>query len=176
MGRFASIVALVLSLTTSAWAVPSVGHTFPSFTVNDLNGSARTLQDLTGRYRVVFAMSDKDTGPAVTSWYQRVRQGAPEAQLITMAALELFPLIPTATLISQARDSTPRGRWGEVWLSRDGSLATSLGLPESETPWVFVVDPSGRVVEAVHATVDDAGLARILAALRPRTTPTPAAP
>lgn len=161
-----SALTLVLS---AAQAEPVVGRAFPSFTVSDLNGASRTHHDLTGRWRVVFAMSDKDTGPALTSWYRRVESAIPDAARVTLVAIDLFGLIPTSTVVSQARENTPRTRWGEVWLSRDGSLAHALGLPESETPWVFVIDPAGRVVEAVHATVDDAGVARVRAALGART-------
>ena len=92
-------------------------------------------------------------------------QAAPALPFITMAALDLFPLIPTGVLRSQAQESTPRSRWNEVWLSRDGSLARSLGLPESEVPWVAVVAPDGRVVEIVHALLNDEVFARIMAAL-----------
>jgi len=76
-----------------------------------------------------------------------MRRGAlmqPVERLVTIAALDLFALVPTATVLSGApRDNTPRAGWGEVWLSRDGSLADSLGLPESEAPWVIVVSPAG---------------------------------
>lgn len=77
-----------------------------------------------------------------------------------MAALILFPRIPTA------RADAPRHRWRSIRVSRDGSLATSLGLGDSEDPWAFVLAPSGRVTEVVNAQVDEAGIARRRAALR----------
>lgn len=170
MRRFVAALAALCALTSDAWAVPQAGRAFPAFTVRDLNGGTHTHRNFTGRWTVVFAMSDKDTGPALTTWCLRVQRAIPEVARITLVAIDLFPLIPTATVFSQARDNTPRERWGEVWLSRDGELAASLGLPESEAPWVFVVDPSGRVVEAVHGTLDDSGLARVLSALPPSAT------
>ncbi len=157
--------ALLVSAPSFAWAEPLAGHAFPSFSVDDIAGTTHTQRDLTGRVSVLLVMTDKDTGPAMTAWYRRISTAAPTARVLSVVAVSLFPLIPTATVISQARDATPRHRWSEVWLSRNGSLAESLGLPESETPWVYVVDASGRVVEAVHAPADDAGLARITAAL-----------
>jgi len=160
-----------LTLAATAWATPQVGQAVPGFTVNDLTGTARTQRDLTGQYTVAFVMSDKDAGDAVSAWNRRLRVAIPSARIITLAALDLFPLLLTSTLISRVQETTPRSRWTEVWFSRDGSLATSLGLPESETPWVWVVDPSGRVVESVHAEVNDAGVARIVAALAPRARP-----
>lgn len=171
-----NLAVLCVMFGLAAHADPQPGRAFPTFAVNDLAGNSHTQRDLAGRWTVLFVMSDKDTHPAISPWYRRVRQGAPEARLITMAALDLFPLIPTATVVSQARDNTPRARWSEVWLSRDGSLAASLGLPESEIPWVFVVSPAGRVVEAVHGTVDDASVARVLAALPSRAAPVDGAP
>lgn len=169
-------LTIALGVTASASAEPRVGQPVPSFTVDDIAGTTHTQRDLTGRWSVLLTMTDKDTGPSLTAWYRRLERTVPPgARLLTFCAVSLFPLIPTATVVSQARDATPRSRWSEVWLSRNGSLAESLGLPESETPWIFVVDPSGRVVESVHATADDAGVARVLAALnRPRPSAPPA--
>lgn len=171
------LASLVASI---AWASPAVGRAFPAFAVDDIGGAQHTQRDLLGRWTVVLAMTDKDIGPAISGWYQRVEAVLPlGARVLTFAALDLFALIPTATVTAEARGSSPRCRWGEVWLSRDGSLATSLGLPEDELPWVFVVDPEGRVVESLHARVDEASVARVAAALsraRPQPGITPACP
>lgn len=165
------LFALALSLPLVASADPRPGQAVPSFTVDDIAGATHTQRDLTGRWSVLFVMTDKDTHPHVSPWYRRVRDAAPHARLITMAALDLFALVPTAAVVSQARENTPRHGWSNVWLSRDGSLANSLGLPESEVPWVIVVSPAGRVVEIVHSVLNDGAFARIAAAI-----PAPAAP
>jgi hypothetical protein len=52
-----------------------------------------------------------------------------------------------------------------VWFSRDGSLAEQLGLGDSETPWVFVVDPRGRVLASVHAAFSPANLSRVISVI-----------
>lgn len=168
-GRVASLAfALTAAIPGAAFAEPSVGARMPSFRVNDLTGSARTERDLVGGWSVVFAMTDKDVGADLTAWWRRVETAVPQGtRMYTFVALDLFPLIPTDTIVSQARDSTPRPRWNTVWLSRDGSLAQSLGLPEVEMPWVFVIDPTGRVAASIHERFTPAGLNRVLAALRP---------
>jgi hypothetical protein len=154
-----------LLLTSAAWAVPQAGQGVPAFSVDDLAGVTHTQRDLLGRWSIVVAFSDKDAGSAVDLWYRRVTASTRAgSRVLTLCALNLFPLIPTETILVQARDATARARWGDVWLSRNGSLAESLGLPGSETPWVFVVDPAGRVVESVHAQADDPHLARVLTA------------
>lgn len=159
--------ALWFSFSATAWAVPEVGRAVPAFSVEDLSGRVRTPRDLAGRYTVVLAMSDKDAASAVRAWWFRAAAVAPPGtRIVTMAALDLFAMIPTATIVAEARSSTPRERWTEVWLSRDGSLAESLGLPDSETPWVFVLDPWGRVIERVHAAASDAAVSRVAAALQ----------
>ncbi|MFO0649727.1 MAG: hypothetical protein U0326_26150 [Polyangiales bacterium] len=164
--RDALLLAVALCVSSAAWAAPVVGRAFPAFAVDDIGRTAHTQRDLLGRWTVILAMTDKDIGPAITAWYRRVEPLLPVgARTLTFAALDLFPLVPTATIMSEARGTSPRCRWGEVWLSRDGSLASSLGLVEDELPWVFVVDPSGRVVESIHANLTDAGLARVRAAL-----------
>ncbi len=167
---------MALCLSLPAWASPGVGRAFPAFAVDDIGRAAHTQRDLLGRWTVILAMTDKDIGPAVTAWYRRVEPLLPVgARTLTFAALDLFPLVPTATIMSEARGTSPRCRWGEVWLSRDGSLASSLGLAEDELPWVFVVDPSGRVVESIHANMTEGGVARVGAALA-RARPQPGLP
>lgn len=162
----ALLVAFTLSLTPAAMAVPQAGRTMPSVSVSDLSGTQHTERDLTGQWTIAFAMTDKDCGDAVGRWFHGVRGQVPAStRLLTFVAIDLFPLVPTATVLSQARERTPRHQWHTVWFSRDGSFANQLGLPESETPWVFVIDPSGRVVESIHANANDAGIARVVAAV-----------
>ncbi len=161
------VLVLGLLFACSALAAPRPGPAMPSFSVGDLEGRTHTERDLVGGWSVVIVITDKDSGPAVHAWFERALLSLPPSvRVVSMAALDLFPLIPTATILGRARSDAPRHRWSSIWVSRDGSLATSLGLEDSEDPWVFVLDPRGRVIEVVHAPVDEAGIARVRAALR----------
>ena len=170
----AAALALVLAVPGSAAADPPVGAPMPAFSVEDLNGTVRTQRDLVGHWTVAFVMTDKDVGDDLTAWWRRLDGVLPSsARMYTFAALNLFALVPTASVVSQARGSTPRARWNTVWLSRDGSFARSLGLAEEEVPWIFVVDPSGRVALSIHARVSDVGVNRVLAAVPSESPPAP---
>lgn len=158
--------ALCLALPSITEAVPTEGAAVPSFHVDDLAGTRHTERDLTGQWTIALVMTDKDVGDDLTQWFRRLDPQVPaSARLYTFVAINLFPLVPTATVLSQARDRTPRPRWNTVWFSRDGSFARSLGLPEDETPWVLVTDPSGRVALSLHARVSDAGVQRVLSTI-----------
>lgn len=160
------VTVLAMALSSTALAEPQPGRAMPAVSVNDLSGTHHTERDLTGQWTIAFAMTDKDCGDAVGRWFQLVRPQVPAAtRMLTFVAIDLFPLVPTSTVLSQAREATPRNAWSTVWFSRDGSFAEQLGLPESETPWVFVIDPTGRVVESIHASASAAGVARVAAAL-----------
>ena len=151
------VVAVLLGVlvATMAQATPRPGQSVPPFTVDDLEGRAHTERDFTGVWSVAIVITDKDCGPAVHAWFDHgFRALPPSVQVVSMAALDMFPLIPTATIVGRARDDAPRHRWRTIWVSRDGSLAQSLGLEESDDPWVFVIDPGGRVVEVIHSAVD----------------------
>lgn len=166
MKNCALTAALVLAMTPVASAVPLPGRAIPSVSVNDLGGRHHTERDLTGQWTIAFTMTDKDVGPGISAWWHQIEGRIPaRTRMLSFVALDLFALVPTATILSQAREATPRSSWHTVWFSRDGSFAEQLGLPESETPWVFVIDPTGRVVESIHAHADPAGIARVLSAV-----------
>ncbi|MEZ4411062.1 MAG: hypothetical protein R3A52_31965 [Polyangiales bacterium] len=164
-----SRLALLLSLVAlggSAHALPETGGAMPSFAVDDIAGTPHTQADLRGHWSVALVMTDKDARFPLAAWWRRLEGPVPpRARMYTFAALSMFPLLPTAMLISEARDSTPRPLWPTVWFSRDGSFRRSLGLPEEETPWVVVIRPDGRVAMTLHERVSDAGIAQVLAAL-----------
>ncbi len=161
----AALVAMLLRGDV-ARAQPRGGRAFPEFSVDDLEGTRHTRHDLTGRWTVICAMTDKDIGPALERWWRPIELVMPPgSRMLTFTALDIFALVPSSTVRSSARERTPRSHWNTVWLSRDGSLASQLGLGDSELPWVFVVDPQGTVVLTLHGEFDAAGLARIAAAL-----------
>ena len=160
---------LALSFTAEALAVPQRGNALPAVSVRDLDGARHTERDLLGQWTVAFAMTDKDLEPNLRAWWAQVERRMPRrTRLLSFVALDLFALVPTATILTEARESAPRATWSTVWFCRDGSFAAQLGLPDSETPWVFVIDPTGRVRESIHGDVDAAGIARVLAALGDR--------
>jgi hypothetical protein len=162
----ALVVSMVLMIAPAAQAVPQRGRPLPPVSVNDLGGRHHTEHDLLGGWTIAFTMTDKDVGPGVTAWWQQLEHRVPaQTRMLSFVALDLFALVPTSTVLSQARERTPRSSWHTVWFSRDGSFAEQLGLPESETPWVFVIDPAGRVVESIHADASAAGVARVLSAV-----------
>ncbi|MDO9021576.1 MAG: hypothetical protein Q8S73_09700 [Deltaproteobacteria bacterium] len=158
----------VTALASSARALPETGGTMPTFAVDAIDGTRHTQADLRGHWSVALVMTDKDVKDDLAAWWGRLETSVPgRARMYTFAALSIFPLVPTALLIDQARGSTPRPLWSSVWFSRDGSFAHSLGLPEDELPWVVVIHPDGRVVDTLHERVSAQGLSRILAALPP---------
>ncbi|MEZ4411057.1 MAG: hypothetical protein R3A52_31940 [Polyangiales bacterium] len=161
-----ALVVSTLALAPAAHALPPVGGAMPSFAVNDIAGTRHTQADLLGHWSVALVMTDKDAREILSAWFHRLRGPVGQrARMYTFAALDLFALVPTASVMSEARDSTPRAQWSSVWLSRDGSLRRSLGLPEDETPWVVVVRPDGHIALTLHEPATDAGVARVLALL-----------
>jgi hypothetical protein len=164
-------LALFLSVTAlggSARALPETGGAMPAFAVEAIDGTPHTQADLRGHWSVALVMTDKDVKDDLAAWWGRLERAVPgRARMYTFAALSIFPLVPTALLIDQARGATPRPLWSSVWFSRDGSFARSLGLPEDEVPWVVVIHPDGHVAFTLHERVSEQGLSRILAALPP---------
>lgn len=177
MQPFRSVLAftLAISIAATSYAVPTVGEPMPAFSVEDVAGTRHTERDLRGQWTIAMVMTDKDVADDIAAWWRRLSPAVPNPQrVITFGALNIFPLVPTATLISQARSASPRERWNTIWLSRDGSFARALGLPEEEMPWILVIDPRGRVALSLHERVSDAGVNRILATVPTEPPPAPA--
>ncbi len=161
-----SLHAAVVAFALAAHADPQPGRAFPSFAVDDLAGVRHTARDLQGRWTVALAMTDKDIGPNVTAWRRQIEGRVPaQTRVLNFVALDIFGLVATSTILSQARERAPRAMWETIWFSRDGAFAEQLGLADSETPWVFVIDPAGRVALSIHAEASAAGVARVLAAV-----------
>lgn len=147
---------LVTAFSATAFSIPAPGRAVPRFEVDDLSGAHRTDRDLHGRWTIAVAISDKDAGDRMRAWWRLLESRVPSpVQRVSLVSLDIFGMVPTSTILDRAREETPRARWGTVWLARDGSLAEQLGLPESETPWVFVIAPDGRVHASVHGLADD---------------------
>lgn len=159
-------LAATLGAGLDAAALPPPGGRLPGFVVDDIEGVRHTQRDLRGHWSVALVMTDKDVRDDVAAWWRRLYGAVPStAEMYTFGALNIFPLVPTSSLISRARDSTPRALWRTVWFSRDGSFARSLGLPEEELPWVLVIDADGRLVLSLHERVSDDAVNRVLAAV-----------
>lgn len=160
-------VALALGSRT-ARATPRVGQRLPAFEVDDLTGRAHHSRELAGRYTFVLVGSDTDADSAMRRWGAAAdRRLPPGAGRVTVLAFNLAFFIATATARSMARARTPESTWNTTWMERHGELAATLGLPESEVPFVFVLDPSGRIVAAAHCEVDAPPAEAIWAAFAP---------
>lgn len=165
--RFARLAAVSLcALTLAADAAPTVGGTLPEFTVNDLTGQGHSNRELVGRPSLVLVMTDSDADAAMRAWgtaaSQRLRPGVRKVQIVS---LSLAFVVPTALARSMARDRSPSSVWRDTWLERDGDLAETLGLPESETPWAMALDERGRITAVAHCEVTSPCADRVWEAL-----------
>lgn len=173
--RTIAALTVTVALAATAHAIPRENQPMPRFSVDDIAGARHTERDLRGHWSVALVITDKDCAGDLRAWFHRLHPALPDPQrLLSFVAVNIFPLVPTSALLSQARDASPRSRWNTVWMSRDGSFARALGLPEEELPWVLVIDPRGHVALMFHERVSDAAVNRVLAAV-PSEAPAPPA-
>ena len=94
-------------------------------------------------------MTDKDVGPNLAAWWQQLQSRVPGGtRMVSFVALDLFAMVSTATVLSQARDATPRDAWNSVWFCRDGSFAEQLAYwrTASGEEVDFVIETEGRLL------------------------------
>ncbi len=155
--RALSALALTgaLLLTTAAGAMPRPGETLPDFTTRDLLDRKHDSRELTGRPTLLVVITDKDGGDEMQRWFDTAGTRVPLAvHRASILSLKLPFFVSTGTVRGKAREKVPRSFWGDTWLDKNGDMAKALGLATSRTPYAFALDAEGRVVAAVHGTVD----------------------
>jgi hypothetical protein len=148
-----STVPLVM-LAATAQAVPRTGERFPSVTAEDLTGQVHSTDELVGRRAFVVAITTPGAGNAARGWLVAAEAQIPSnVARQSLVSLHLPFFISTPYALGKAREQVPRQHWQATLLDR-GNMAKQLGLGNDKVPYIFVLDETGRVVAAVHATVD----------------------
>jgi hypothetical protein len=154
IGRAAATTMLLVTLAATALAVPRPGERFPRVTAEDLTGQVHSTDELLGRRAFVVALTSRDAANAARAWYLAAEAQIPaNVARQSLVSLHLPFFISTPYAQGKAREQVPRQHWQATLLDR-GSMAKELGLEGDKVPYVFVLDETGRVVAAVHATVD----------------------
>jgi hypothetical protein len=145
----------VMALASDGLATPQVGARLPEFEAVDLTGQRHRSQELVGRPTLVIAATDVDADVPMRAWGAATdRRLPPGAGRVVILAFDLAFFIPSATARNMARDRSPPSLWSNSWFDSTGRLRVAAGLPESEVPFAFVLDPSGRIVASAHSAVD----------------------
>jgi hypothetical protein len=154
IARSANTVILLLTLATTAFALPRPGEPFPGMNAQDLTGQARSTNELRGHRTLVIAITNRGAANAMRAWYaaadSRMSANVGRESLLS---LQLPFFVSMAQARDKARHQVPRQYWQATLLDR-GDMAKQLGLEQGQVPYVFVLDERGTVVAAVHATVD----------------------
>ncbi|MFP2930051.1 TlpA family protein disulfide reductase [Pyxidicoccus sp. 3LG] len=148
-------VAGVLLAASIAGAIPGPGESLPEFSTKDLLDQPHQSRELTGRPTLLVVITDKDGGDEMQRWFDTAGSRVPEAvHRASILSLKVPFFVSTGTVRGKARQRVPRAFWGDTWLDKNGDMAKALGLATSRTPYAFALDAEGRVVAAVHGTVD----------------------
>lgn len=151
----AAALAGALLAATAAGAMPKPGEALPDFTSRDLLDRKHDSRELTGRPTLLVVITDKDGGDEMKRWFDTAGTRVPlSVHRASILSLKLPFFVSTGTVRGKAREQVPRNFWGDTWLDKNGDMAKALGLATSKTPYAFALDAEGRVVAAVHGTVD----------------------
>jgi hypothetical protein len=161
-----SIAAASLVLPRRAFAMPHEGSPFPSFSVRALDDHARTERDLRGHRSLVIVMTGTGAQNDIEHWLgaAEARLGRGVGNIYAFIALRLGFYVLDGLLRTESRRRAPRYSWANMYVDRDGNFQQQLGLPDDQSvPWAFVVEPSGVVSVAVHASVANPAAAQVWA-------------
>ncbi|MBZ4416915.1 peroxiredoxin [Myxococcus sp. RHSTA-1-4] len=152
--RHLALVGALLAATT-AGATLRPGESLPEFSTKDLLDQPHQSRELVGRTTLLVVITDKDGGDEMRRWFDTANTRVPGS--VHRASILTFKLpffVSAGTVRGKAREKVPREFWRDTWLDKNGDMAKALGLASSRTPYAFVLDARGRVVAAVHGTVD----------------------
>lgn len=149
-----ALVATAVAYARRVAAAPRAGAAFPAFTARSLDDRGHTQMDLRGRRVFVVVMTGLGAQTDMMHWLNNAeaRLGRARGNIFALVALRLGFYAWDGIVRSEARRGTPRWRWPNVYLDRDGRLQDMLGLPNDQrVPWAYVVEPDGVVSQATHA-------------------------
>jgi hypothetical protein len=154
IARSANTAAIILTLATTAFALPRPGEPFPRMSAQDLTGEVHSTNELTGQRTLVVAITNRGAANAMRAWYAAADSRVPSnVGRESLLSLQLPFFVSMGQARDKARHQVPRQYWQATLLDR-GDMAKQLGLEDGQVPYVFVLDKRGIVVAAVHATVE----------------------
>ncbi len=137
------------------------GADFPVVMGHDVQGEPRST-DLRGEPSLVVIITDRGAVGHARAWWNAAETRLPHGvQRLSIASIGVPFFVSTDLARREARKNVPREHWHDTLLDTHHDLARELGLEPSNLPWVFVLDPSGRIVALVHTHVDSPDAARI---------------
>jgi hypothetical protein len=151
----AALAAATLLLAQSALATPRPGEQFPVFAGRDVVGQPHSSREFAGHRTLVVVITDRGAADAMRAWNTTAATRLPPGtRLKALVSLHLPPIATDGMVRVRARMDTPREYWGDTLIDGNGQMAHALGLPRSDVPYAFALDPHGRVLAAAHARVD----------------------
>jgi predicted transcriptional regulator len=162
--------ALALA-TGHAGAQPRVGTSVPRFEGRDLLGRNRSSGELLGQPTLVAVLTHRDAGamlPMLDRAMARYPTGRSRVRLALILALDLPFYATTSRAIDVAKREVPQAYWSNTWLDRGRHIQRAFGLPQgTRAPFVFVLDPQGRVKAVVRGVPSEADVRAIWRVLTP---------
>lgn len=163
------ILACLLLVPAAALAFPGAGETLPAIHAPDVTEAPRDLQSLlaqTKELTLVVAITDRDAGDEMRAWYEKADEVAKESNRISIISINIPFYVSDEYARSKARAQVPP-RWeSQTLMDTDQKMAKKLGMKQSKTPYVFVVNQQGTVLASVHARVGAPEATQIWQALK----------
>ena len=147
----AGTIAALAAGGASAWAAAKVGEPAPAFTATDADGTARSLDEFTGKYVVLewfnnecpFVNKQYGSGNMQKLQAEWTGRGVIWLTIASSAPERQGHMTPTqAKAVIKERGS----RQTALLLDGDGAVGRLYGA--KTTPHMFVIDPQGRLIYA----------------------------
>lgn len=166
MNRCLGLLAAGLLAAHAAAAPP--GSRLPPFEATSLAGQTVTAAQLLGQPAVLIVTPSKAAAADTRKWAEALRENLDERsiRIRDILAIDLPFFISESDAIARAQEKIPKRYHDQTWLLDQTNLENALDIPtESESAYVFVLDPKGVVVARVEGRPTPERVAEIRSAV-----------
>ena len=166
MNRCLGLLIAGLLVADAAAAPP--GSRLPPFQATSLAGQTVTASQLLGQPAVLIVTPSKAAAEDTRQWANALRENLDERsiRIRDVLAIDLPFFISESDAISRAKEKIPARYHDQTWLLDQPNLENALDIPtESESAYVFVLDPKGVVVARVEGRPTPERVAEVRSAI-----------
>lgn len=165
--RSLSVTLAVMFLAATARAAPD--GPIPAFEATALTGETVTSAGLIGQPTILIVTPSTAAAGDTRKWAEALRKNIDprSIRIRDVLAIDLPFFMSEADAIGRAKEKIPARYHDQTWILAEPTLEKALGIArDSESAFVFVLDPQGRIIARASGAPTKESIGQIGSAVR----------